>query len=444
MVEEKSTINYFTINYKLIQRMGKKNNIQKHIVHFDLGGSKISALAGIVDENGALTVLGEEKHSTDDIKSGVIEKVTSVAYKVNELSKLLQNSLRIEPVKMVSLSISPRSMRQSFKTINRAIERRVTQDFLNKIRNELKAEINSDKVYVYEIEALEYFIDGKPIEEPIGRSGSNLRVDYRIITGNIQVQESTERCFERTGIEVDYIHLGIEATATVSLEDDDRKNGCALIAFGATTTTLAIYNEGTLQDLLIVPFGGLNITKDIQELGISFENAELLKTKKGSALESLVKSPINIKAPAEDPEKQHVLISTAFLATIIEARLSEMMEPIFDVINQITYRLQNGIVITGGASKLNNLKEFITEKTGFQVRDGNHSEWLTEETDEKFLQPEYAQAIGAMLLSHDKNEEKLKNDLAGNDPKIKRKILDKLADKFNKGMGDLFAYDEIE
>lgn len=424
--------------------MGKKNTIQKTIVHFDLGGSKISAIAGIVEENGALTILGEEKRESDDIKSGVIEKVTNVAYKISELSKLLQNSLRIEPVQTVSISVNPKSMKQVFKTVNRPIERIITQDFLNKLKTEIKAGINSDKIYVYDIQELEYFIDGRPTENPVGQKGSNLRIDYRIVTGNIQVQESIERCFDRTGIAVDYIHLGTDALATTVLEDEDKENGCALISFGATTTTLAIYNEGKLQDILIVPFGGLNITKDIQELGIRFEYAELLKCKKGCAMESLITENVNIKAPAEDPDKAPVLISTSFLATIIEARLSEIMEPIFDIINQITYRLQNGIVITGGGSKLKNLKEFITEKTGFQVREGNHTEWLSENTPEIFFQPEYAQAIGAMLLTNDLNLEKKANEAAAIEPKIKRKILGKIADKFNKGMGDLFAYDEIE
>ena len=159
--------------------MGKKNNNynQKSIVHFDLGGSKISGLAGIVEENGALTILGEEKRECDEIKSGLIEKVTSVAYKLNELSKLMQNSLRMEPIQNVSISINPKGMKQSFKTVHRPIERTVTQDFLKKIKAELKANINSDKIYVYEIEELEYFIDGRPVEKPIGNKGANIRID---------------------------------------------------------------------------------------------------------------------------------------------------------------------------------------------------------------------------------------------------------------------------
>lgn len=425
--------------------MGKKNTIQQTIVHFDLGGSKISGLAGIVEENGALTILGEEKQPTEDIKSGLIEKVTGVALKISTLAKYLQNSARLETIKTVSISVNPRAMKQTFKTVNRPIERVVTQAFLEKIKAEIKAGINSDKVYVYEIQELEYFIDGRPVENPVGIKGVNLRADYRVVTGNMQVQESIERCFERTGLAVDYIHLGIDALATVVLDDEDTQNGCALIAFGATTTTLAIYNEGKLQELMLVPFGGVNITKDIQELGIRFEYAELLKCKKGSAMESAVTEIINIKAPAEDPEQPPVIVSTSFLATIIEARLSEMMEPIFDAVNQITYRLQNGIIITGGASKLNHLKEFITEKTGFQVRESDHSGWLSEYTPETFSQPEYAQAVGAMLLTNDLIQQKKENEKAAIQSKMTGKgIIGKMGKLINNGAQKLFEYDELE
>lgn len=423
--------------------MGKKITTQPIIVHFDLGGSKISALAGIVDDKGELTILGEEKQESDDIKSGVIERITPVAYKINELAKLLQNSLRIDPIGVVNISLNPKSMRQTFKTVHHPIERAVTNDFLNRIKTEIKASINTDKVYIYEIEALEYFIDGKPTDDPLGKKGEKIRIDYRIVTGNLSIQESTERCFNRTGMEVDYIHLGIDAMSTALLDDKDKEHGCALISFGATSTSLAIYNDGKLQETLIVPLGGINITKDIQELGIRYEYAELLKCKKGYAAVKYVKDTLHVKAPCEDPEKDPILISTLFLAQIIEARLTEILEPILNTLNQISYRLQNGIIITGGASKLEYLDEFLSEKTGFQVRKGDHKDWLSDETHPKFSQPEYSQAIGSILLSHDKNEEKKVKNSPKSEPKIKR-VLKGLFNKLDDGVGTIFTYDELE
>lgn len=63
------------------------------------------------------------------------------------------------------------------------------------------------------------------------------------------------------------------------------------------------------------------------------------------------------------------------------------------------FSLEGGIIITGGASKLNYLKEFIEENTGLPVRFGNHSEWLDDKTPEKFFDDTYSQLIGTIVLT---------------------------------------------
>jgi cell division protein FtsA len=198
---------------------------------------------------------------------------------------------------------------------------------------------------------------------------------------------------------LEYSPLATEALSAVVLEKDEREIGVALINFGATTTTLAVYHDEILKNLVVIPLGAKNITKDIQELGINEANAERLKCLKGCALESLVKDPMYIQIAAEDTNNPPVKISTKFLATIIEARLEELMQPIFDVLLNLKFNLEAGIVITGGGAKLNSIIEFISEKTGIYTRFGSHSDWLSDDTNEKFHDPKYAQLIGTILLT---------------------------------------------
>ena len=414
------------------------------LIYIDFGGSHISAIAGFVKDDNALHVLGEQERLSDDVKSGIVEKMTGAAFKVNEITKLLQNSLRLDQITKVSISVNARTMKHYTYTLEKRILNLVTDNLLKEIENKCREDVKTDKIYVFNCIPLAYYIDGERVDNPIGKSGSNLRVDFNVIIGNYLVKESLERSIERTGIGVDFIHLGMEAASTAILDDNNREDGCAIIAFGATTTTLGVYCEGKLQELCVIPLGGMNITKDIQELGISFKNAELLKIKTGSALEKMVTNPINVQIPNENPNGEPVRISTQFLATIIEARLEEILEPIFDQIDAIPYPLHSGIVITGGASKLKYLPEFIQEKTGLQVRIGNHADWLSEETDEKFFDPSYSQAVGALLLSNeltqkmsDKQQEAIKSKLPNN-------LIKKLSTKFTYGMESLFKYDEME
>ncbi len=414
------------------------------IVYIDFGGSRIKAIAGFVQDDNALKVMGEQEKLSDDVKSGIVEKMSGAAFKVSELTKLLQNSLKIQQITNVSTSINARTMKHYTYTVEHPVINLVTSKLLSDLEKKCKSEIETDTICVFECIPLAYYIDGKREEQPLGKRGSVLRADFNVIIGNYLVKESLERSIERTGIAVDFIHLGIEAAATAILDDDVRHQGCAIISFGATTTTLGVYCEGKLQELSVVPFGGINITKDIQQTGISFQNAELLKVKTGCAMESKIEKPVNIQIPNSIPGAEPVILSTSFLARIIEARLEEILDPLISQINSIPYPLRSGIFITGGASKLKYLPEFLGEKTGFTVCIGSHADWLSDDTDEKFFDPTYSQAIGALLLTNDLIHNQNVSDQAAIKPKIPGNFFKKISKKINGGIEIIFKYDEIE
>ncbi|MDR1585215.1 MAG: rod shape-determining protein [Prevotellaceae bacterium] len=245
------------------------------------------------------------------------------------------------------------------------------------------------------------------------------------------LREDLEACFSLTKLPQNlppYLPAAIESAAAAVLDEGDDRKGCALIHFGHSLTTLAIYAGGKLQQTLAVPFGGQIITNDIiNELNISEANAEKLKRLKGSALCNMLEKVEIIKMPSLDVENPEAQIRTDYLAEIIEARLEEICKPIFDAIEDSEYKLDAGIVITGGASKLRNIVEFISEKTGFEeVRRGDHSAWLGEGVDVRFYDPSYSQLIGAIVLV---DEYRKKNPGGGN--RKKGKLLDKLKDKVN-------------
>jgi cell division protein FtsA len=244
-------------------------------------------------------------------------------------------------------------------------------------------------------------VDGKQMDDPVGQNASKITANYNVVVGNSIIKAELERCFDRTGVVMEYNPLAAQALSTVVLEDHDREVGCALINLGATTTTLAVYHDGILRNYIVVPLGANNITKDIQELGINEANAEKLKCLKGFAMDSLVQDPVYIQVASVEEGAKPVNISTKFLATIIEARLEEILQPVFDILSNLPFTLEAGIVITGGGAKLNSIIEFIAQKTGIYARLGDHSDWLSEDTDKKYYDPKYALLIGTILLTHD-------------------------------------------
>ena len=377
-----------------------------------MGSSRISVMAVEIAENDTgceVRVLSEESKKTDKVKYGIVEHPSMCAFIIIELTRLLQNSARLSEIDKICVSLNAKTMKHYHVRINRSLGfgKEVTQEILDEMQTECEEKFNQPGIEIFDIIPRYYDLDGKKTNHPIDKKGSELSAFYNVIIGNSSIKEELERCFERIShiSTHEFMPLGMEALATALLDEDEKEMGCALINFGATTTTLGIYSGGVLQHLLVVPLGGKNITKDIQELGISEANAEKLKKLKGSALKHFVEQSIRVQIPSTEKDVPHITIETDFLATIIEARLSEITTPILKAINDTHFNLKAGIVITGGGAKLNNIVEFLEEKTGMEVRYGDHSDWLSEDCRQRFHDPIYAQQIGCALMLHDYEKE---------------------------------------
>ena len=415
----------------------------KQFIAIDLGSICISAMAAEIQPDGALKVLGIETKLADDVKHGIVEQRTGTSSKVMELKKLLQNSSKIKDISMVSVGIGAKTMKLVTGSVSRFVGKpnTVTDLLLSEMIDECKRNFQHPNFTIFDIIPTSYHLDNKRMDEPVGKKGAQITGNYHLVMGSTLIKENLEGCFDRTGLLLEHTPLSIDALSTVLLEEEEREEGCALINLGATTTTLAVYSEGVLQKLLVVPLGSKNITKDIQELGINEANAERLKCLKGNALESMEVNPIYVQIPAIEPENPPVRISTKFLATIIEARLEEIMQPIFDELADLKFPLEAGIVLTGGGSKLTNIIGFFEEKTDIQTRFGDHSEWLSENTDEKFLDPCYAQLIGAVILTNEYRKEHPIEETEKEPSKIPKLPNKKLSDKISQRVFNFFNDD---
>ena len=445
---------------------------ENKIVIIDLSGSRISAVAaevtdnavnilsedskssngirhGIVENvssiNGLVRLLAEEQKPSNDIQHGIVEQMSGAAFSINGLVKLLQNSARIPLVQKVSVSLGAKSMKHASYVVTRKFRSntKVTDELLVSMMEDAEKAFKQDeRVTVFDVIPVSYQLDGRVWDNPVGQNAYEVVGQYNVIVGSSKITRNLTGCFDRTGLMLShYSPIVIEAVGAAVLDDEDKENGCALIHFGHSLTTLAIYADGALQHLEVVPLGGNNITRDIKELGISELNAERLKCLKGSAMENNVKSVVQIKIPATEVGNPDVLIRTDFLTTIINARLSEICQPIFRSIEACPFELEAGIVITGGASKLNDITDFIAEQTELDVRYGDHSAWLADDADERYFDPSYSQLIGTILLVdryNKENAEVVKEKEKTKEPKIKRSGL---GEKIKNGVFNFFADD---
>jgi cell division protein FtsA len=90
------------------------------------------------------------------------------------------------------------------------------------------------------------------------------------------------------------------------------------------------------------------------------------------------------------------------LSKIIHARVVEIIEQVYVEIKNYGHEEQKkkliaGIVLTGGGSQLNHLKQLVEYITGMDTRVGYPNEHLAGDSDSDITSPLYATAVGLVL-----------------------------------------------
>jgi cell division protein FtsA len=197
------------------------------------------------------------------------------------------------------------------------------------------------------------------------------------------------------------------------LSEDEKEAGVCLIDIGGGTTDIAIFHDSIIRHTAVIPFGGNILTTDIQHgLMVMAKQAEQLKTRFGKAIAEEA-SPNEIVSIPGIRNRTAKEISVKNLSNIIQARMEEVIEMAHAEIISSGYekRLAGGIVITGGGSQLNSLKQLVEYMTGMDARIGYPNEHLGKSKLEVVKSPMYATAVGLVLSgfrSLDEREERYK------------------------------------
>ncbi len=248
---------------------------------------------------------------------------------------------------------------------------------------------------ILEVVPHSYKLDGQDnIKNPIGMTGTRLEIDANVISvlgphlSNLQKAAESAKVMPRS-----IIVSGIAAAKSV-LKEQQLENGVALIDIGGSTTNIAIYEEGDLQFVSVIPIGGINITNDLA-IGLKTdpEIAEKLKLEHASALNRGESSGVSIKY-----DGGIVSFNVSEIDEIVEARLEEIFESINRELKRAgrAGKLPSGVVLTGGTANLKGIAEYAKESLGLAARVGVTSGYAG--VADGIDKPQYATALGLMLI----------------------------------------------
>ena len=245
----------------------------------------------------------------------------------------------------------------------------------------------------------EYEVDHRPgIKDPLGMTGTRLEAEVHLVTCPAATAQNIRKAASRAGYRVEGLVAAPLASARSLLTEDEKEVGVAALDMGATTTELAVYFEGKIRHLAVLPFGGDTVTGDlVKGLAIPFAEAQKAKEAHGVAFAQLVDPQETVELPGPGPGRdRHV--SRELLAHIVEQRLDEMFGLIREELesHDLTEELGAGFVLSGGGAGVEGTMELAQQVLGGPVRAGVPGDGLTGLAD-AVAQPRFATVTGLVL-----------------------------------------------
>jgi cell division protein FtsA len=187
------------------------------------------------------------------------------------------------------------------------------------------------------------------------------------------------------------------ASSASVLSEEEMDAGVALVDIGGGTTDVAIFKDGIIRHTGVFGYGGNIITEDIKEgLGVMTKHAEMLKVKFGCAMAGSVDRGQNVTikgmkwAPATE-------VSLYNLSLIIQARMEDIIGSVKSQIINAGFdnkKLIAGVVLTGGGSQLQYLKQLFEYHIGINTRIGQPLEYIANSDLNIYANPSYSTGIG--------------------------------------------------
>lgn len=372
------------------------------IFALDIGTTKVCMVAGKKNEFGRVEILGVGNVPSTGVLRGAVSNLEKTAQCIKEAKQLCEKDAGIK-AKKVHVGIAGRNIKSLIHDgllTRRNHNSEISKEDVKQLINDMNQLVLPPGDKIIHIIPQEYVVDGeRGIMDPVGMAGVRLEGIFHIITAQSTMSKNILNTVAKTGMEVDDITLEPIASAAAVLSEEEKQAGVALLDIGGGTSDLCIYHEGILRKTAIIPFGGNIITEDIKHgCKVMDGNAELLKVKYGKALTDIVDDNryYSIKGLKGHEPK---IISDRNLASVIEARVTEIFEFVNEVIQKSGYhdKLVAGLVITGGGSMLGNIKDLSEYLTGLPTRLGMPIDILAHGYSQEICHPTYSTALGLLL-----------------------------------------------
>ena len=374
------------------------DNNNRFITGLDVGTENVRAVIASVNNDGKIAIVGYNEGKSAGMRKGIPANLAGPA---GAIDKMLGDAERMGgyDVRSAYVSINGSTVISTHTEGMIAVgnaEHEINGEDLNRVEDvAVSGRIPANRD-VLDVIPLEYALDGQGgIKDPLGMAGARLEIRANVISALTPNCENLKRATMNADVEALRLIPSVVAAAKAVLTERQKENGVAIIDFGATTTSIAIYEEGDLQYIGVVPVGSNNITNDLAiVLAIAPDLAEEIKTRFITGSFHTDKSPaIKVGKHGERAfERKEV-------EDVVIARLEEIFDEVRKKLKAAHYdqRLPEGIVLTGGGAKMRDIEIFAKKCLEAAVTIGVPQG--LDGVSKAVEKPEFATAVGLALIA---------------------------------------------
>ena len=376
---------------------------KRFVTGLDVGTENVRAVIASVDKSGEIAIVGASEGKSAGMRKGIPANLTGPA---SSIDKMLGDAERMGgyDVRNAYVSINGSTV-LSTQTEGMiavgTVEHEIDDQDLDRVEDvAVSGRIPANR-YVLDVIPLEYALDGQGgIKDPLGMSGARLEMRANVISALAPNCENLKKATATADVRADRLVPSVVAAARAVLTDRQKENGVAVVDMGATTTGIAIYEEGDLQYVGVIPAGSHNITNDLAiVLAIDPELAEEIKIRFITASFEQEKSPV-IRLTKNGKERN---FERKEVEAVVKARLDDIFAEVRKKLKSAKYdqRLPEGIILVGGGAKMRDIDIFAKNVLEAAVKIGtpNNLNGVSDVVEK----PEFAAAVGLALLAAEDN-----------------------------------------
>lgn len=375
----------------------------KYAIGLDVGTENVRAVVATVNHDGEISVVGYNEGPNAGMRKGVVANLSGPAESIDRMLGEVERMSGIE-VNSAYVSINGAhvmSVKAEGMIAVGPEDHEISDDDMDRVEQAAVVGRVPANREILDVLPLSYTLDGQSgIKDPLGMTGARLELKASVISALAPNALNLRKAAEGAKVEVEKLVPSVVAAARAVLSEKQMENGVAVIDLGAATTSVAVFEEGDLQYVGVIPMGANNITNDLAiVLQIDTKVAEDIKRR-------YIAKPVGESADGEilvRSGKEEIAFSKAEINEIIEARLAEIFECVRKElkISKYDHKLPEGMVLVGGGAKLKDVAVFAKSALEASIKIGA-PKGLGGVAD-AIEKPEYAAAVGLAMMSAREN-----------------------------------------